>query len=159
MFAPRPHAVSAASSAGETGLGPTAPPVEREIALDIVRRGALVAPVLVILGGLVWGAGGAASVAYGIGIVLFNMILSAVMLGWAARRSPTMLMGAALGGFMFRMGLATVAILLVRSQSWVEMVPLGIAVLVSSFGLLFWETRYVSATLAFPGLKPSGKGA
>jgi hypothetical protein len=30
---------------------------------------------------------------------------------------------------------------------------------VSSFGLLFWETRYVSATLAFPGLKPSGKGA
>jgi hypothetical protein len=87
------------------------------------------------------------------------MVLSAVMLGWAARRSPTMLMGAALGGFLFRMGLATVAILLVRSQSWVEMVPLGIAVLVSSFGLLFWETRYVSATLAFPGLKPSGKGA
>jgi hypothetical protein len=135
------------------------PPVEREIALDMIRRGLLVAPVLVLVGAAIWGAGGAVSVGYGIAIVLVNLMLSAVMLAWAARRSPTMLMGAALGGFMVRMALATGAILLVRDQAWVEMVPLGIAVLVSSLGLLFWETRYVSATLAFPGLKPSGKGA
>jgi hypothetical protein len=142
-----------------TGLDPAPPPVERTIALDMVRRGALVAPVLIALGAAVWGAGGAASVAYGIGIVLVNLLLSALMLEWAAKRGATVLMGAALGGFLVRMGLATVAILLVRGQSWVEMVPLGIAVLVSSLGLLFWETRYVSATLAFPGLKPNGKGA
>ncbi len=159
MSTSRSGVVAARTEPGVGAVPDAAAPVEREIALDIVRRGVYVAPVLVLLGGLVWGAGGAASVAYGIGIVLLNMVLSAVMLSWAARRSPTMLMGAALGGFLFRMGLATVAILLVRSQSWVEMVPLGIAVLVSSFGLLFWETRYVSATLAFPGLKPSGKGA
>jgi hypothetical protein len=30
---------------------------------------------------------------------------------------------------------------------------------VASLGLLFWETRYVSASLAFPGLKPTSKGA
>ena len=27
--------------------------------------------------------------------------------------------------------------------------------IVTHLGLLFWETRFVSATLAFPGLKPS----
>ncbi len=140
------------------GAVPTAA-VEREISFDIVRRGLFLAPVLIVAGWLIWGASGAASVAYGIAIVLVNMLLSGLMLSWAARRGPATLMAAALGGFLFRMGLATVAILAVRTQSWAEMVPLGIAVLISSFGLLFWETRYVSATLAFPGLKPSGKGA
>ena len=27
--------------------------------------------------------------------------------------------------------------------------------IVTHLGLLFWETRYVSASLAFPGLKPT----
>ena len=144
--------------ATEQGASPQVA-VERDIALDIVRRGLLVTPVLVLVGAAIWGAGGAASVGYGVAIVLVNMILSALMLAWAARRSPSVLMGVALGGFLVRMGLATVAILLVRDLAWVEMVPLGIAVLVSSLGLLFWETRYVSASLAFPGLKPSRKGA
>jgi hypothetical protein len=107
----------------------------------------------------VWGGDGAASVAYGIAIVLVNLLLSAAMLTWAARRSPTVLLATALGGFLVRMGLATLAIVVVRDLAWVELVPLAVAVLVSSLGLLFWETRYVSATLAFPGLKPSGKGA
>ena len=28
--------------------------------------------------------------------------------------------------------------------------------MITHLGLLFWETRYVSATLAYPGLKPRG---
>jgi len=34
------------------------------------------------------------------------------------------------------------------------LIPLAVAILVTHLGLLFWETRYVSATLAYPGLKP-----
>jgi hypothetical protein len=34
------------------------------------------------------------------------------------------------------------------------MVPLALTILVTHLGLLAWETRYVSATLAYPGLKP-----
>ena len=34
-----------------------------------------------------------------------------------------------------------------------------VAVLVTSVGLLFWEMRYVGATLAFPGIKPPQTGA
>ena len=91
--------------------------------------------------------------------MLINLLLSALMLGWAARQTPTILMTVALGGFFVRMGLVTLAIVAVRHAAWVVLTPMALAVLVASLGLLFWETRYVSASLAFPGLKPSGKGA
>ena len=138
---------------------PEAPPVERSIAVDMLKRGALVAPVTIGVGALLGGGDVAASVAYGIAIVLANLALSAVMLGWAAKQTPTILMMVALGGFFVRMGIVTLAILAVKDQDWVVLWPMGVAVLVASLGLLFWETRYVSASLAFPGLKPTSKGA
>jgi hypothetical protein len=138
---------------------PEAPPVERELALDRVKRGAWVAPVFVLAGAALGGSRGAASVAYGVALVLLNLFLSAVMLGWAARKTPAILMATALTGFLVRMGVVTLAILVVKDMDWVALVPMSVAVLVASLGLLFWETRYVSASLAFPGLKPSGKGA
>jgi len=36
----------------------------------------------------------------------------------------------------------------------VEMVPLGLTLVATHLGLLIWEARYVSLSLAFPGLKP-----
>lgn len=138
---------------------PEAPPVERSIAVDMLKRGALVAPVAIGVAALLGGGDVAASVAYGIAIVLANLALSAVMLGWAAKQTPTILMMVALGGFFVRMGIVTLAILAVKDQDWVVLWPMGVAVLVASLGLLFWETRYVSASLAFPGLKPTSKGA
>lgn len=137
---------------------PEAPPVERDIAFDMLRRGAPIAPVAILLGAIFGGADVAASVAYGIAIVLANLLLSALMLGWAARQTPTILMTVALGGFFVRMAIVTVAILAVRHMDWVVLPPMGVAVVVASLGLLFWETRYISASFTFPGLKPT-KGA
>jgi hypothetical protein len=133
------------------------PAVEPEIAFDMIRRGLPALPVLVLVFGLVKGWNGALSSGYGIAIVLVNLALSAAMLAWAARISLPMIMATALGGFLVRMGLVTLAIYLVKDQSWVELVPLGITVLVTHLGLLFWETRYVSASLAYPGLKPTAR--
>ena len=132
--------------------------IERELALDMLRRGLPVAPVLLVVAALVWGGDGAASAGYGMAIVAVNLLLSAWSLAWAARTSPTLLMAVALGGFLVRMGLVTVAILAVKDAAWVDLTPLAITVLVAQLGLLFWEARYVSASLAFPGLKPDGKG-
>jgi hypothetical protein len=134
---------------------PEAPAVERSIALDMVKRGALVAPVAVLAAAVFGGADVAASVAYGIVIVLANLLLSAAMLGWAAKQTAGILMATALGGFFVRMGVVTIAILAVRDLEWVALVPMSVAVLLASLGLLFWEMRYISASLAFPGLKPS----
>jgi hypothetical protein len=105
----------------------------------------------------VWGVHGAESTAFAIALVLVNLALSAAILAWACRVSLTMIMVAALGGFLLRMGLVTLAIYLVKDQAWVELVPLGVTVLVTHLGLLFWETRYVSASLAFPALKPTAR--
>lgn len=137
---------------------PPAPAVERQLAGDMLRRGAPAVPVVVLVASLVWGTDGALSAAYGLAVVALNLLASAAMLGWAARVSPTAMMVTALGGFLLRMGLVFAALYAVRDQPWVEFVPLGITVLVTHLGLLFWETRYVSASLAFPGLKPR-KGA
>ncbi|MBW8825293.1 MAG: ATP synthase subunit I [Acidobacteria bacterium] len=136
------------------------PAVEREIARDMIRRGLPFVPVVLVVAGLVAGWKGAASAGYAVAIVLVNLLLSAAMLGWGARRGPSTLMAAALGGFLVRMGLVTVAVVVVKDATWVKLVPLAVTVLGTSLASLFWETRYVSASLAFPGLKPTaGKGA
>ncbi len=124
----------------------------------MIRRALPVAPILIIGCGLVWGIDGALSSAFGVGLVLLNFLLTATLLAWAARISPTMLMAVTLVGFIFRMALVVGAVLLVKNTSWASMAPLLLTVLVTHLGLLMWETRYVSLSLAYPGLKPR-KGA
>lgn len=132
------------------GKGP-----EGEIVKDMARRAVYAAPVLILVFGLIWGVNGALSTLFAIGLVLVNFALSAAILSWSARISLGLLMGAALFGFLVRMGLILAAVLLVRNQPWVAMVPLALTIVITHLGLLFWEMRYVSASLAFPGLKPA----
>ena len=134
------------------------PAPEQQLARDLARRAVPVAPVLLIIGALGWGYDGAFSAGYGVALVVLNFLLAAAFLTWAGRISLGFLMGAALGGYILRLGLLAAAVLLVRDAGWVEPVPLGLTVVVTHLGLLIWETRYVSASLAFPVLKPR-KGA
>ena len=136
------------------GATPTAPPVERELVVDIVKRGLLVAPVVVVVGALVRGGAGAASAGFALAVVLANLALSGATLSWAARTSLNLLMIAALGGFLVRMGALVAIVAAVRHESWVDLPTLAVTLFVAQIGLLFWETRYVSASLAYPGLKP-----
>ena len=125
-----------------------------QVAKDLARRGVMIAPVAVMIGAAIWGADGAASVLYALAIVVVNFLLAAWSLGYAARISLALMAGVALFGFLIRLGLITLAVLLVRDASWVELVPLGLTLIITHLGLLFWEMRFVSASLAFPGLKP-----
>ncbi len=133
-----------------------APPVERQLAADMIRRSLPVLPLVVLAGGLFWQVDGALSSAYGVALVLANFALAAAMLSWAGRKSVTLLMGVALFGYLLRLGLVSGAVLLVKDQEWVELLPLGLTIVITHLGLLFWETSHVSASLAFPGLKPTG---
>lgn len=142
-----------ALTASDPGVAP-----EREMARHMLRLAVPVAPVVVLVCTLVWGVDGALSAGFGIALVLLNLVASAALLTWAARVSPTALMAAALGGFLARMVVVVLAVAAVRNQSWVELVPLGVTVLVTNLALLVWESRHVSATLAYPVHKP-GKAA
>ena len=134
---------------------PDAPDVERQLAFDILRRGLWVAPAIVAAAAVIWGSDGVWSALVAVAVVLVNLALAAISLSWAARRSLTLLMAVAMGGFLVRMALVTVVMLAVRDQPWIDLVALGVTVVVTHLGLLFWELRYVSASLAFPGLKPT----
>ena len=131
------------------------PAPERQVAFDLIRRGLLVLPVGLAIGFIGWGVDGVASVAFAAALVLTNFLVAAALLGWAARISLGLLMGVSLFGFVLRLGAISAAVLAVSGQAWVEPIPLGLTLVVAHLGLLFWETKFVSASLAFPGLKPS----
>jgi hypothetical protein len=131
-----------------------APAVERDLAFDMVKRALPALPLVVAVAAVARGGNGAASGALAVVIVCANLVVSAVLLAWAARTSLNLLMFAALGGFLLRMGVLVAVVALIRHESWVDLPTLAVAVLVTQLGLLAWETRYVSASLAYPGLKP-----
>ena len=131
------------------------PAVEREVVVDMVRRAAPVLPVVVLVAGLVRGVHGAESAAFAVALVIANFLLAAALLGWAARISPVVMATAAMGGFVGRLVVVTVAFLLVKDQAWVDVATFGFTLILTHLGLLIWETRHVSASLAFPGVKPA----
>jgi hypothetical protein len=133
---------------------PPVPPVERQVATDLIRRGVVAAPAILLVAGLVWGTDGLLSAAYALVLVLLNFALSAALLARATRLSPTAVMAAVLGGFMIRMGLIAAAVFAVQDAGWVHMAALGTTIIVTHMGLLIWEARYLSISLAFPALKP-----
>lgn len=141
------------SAAATTRLQGDAP--ERQVSLDMVRRGLVAAPLLIAVCGALAGVDGALSSAYGIGLVIVNLVMSAALITVTARISLALMMGAVLFGYLIRLGLIFIAVLLVRDASWVSLPALGLTIIVTHLGLLFWELRYVSASLAFPGLKPT----
>lgn len=130
---------------------------EVSIARDIVKRGLIVAPVMMLIGGIIWGLDGVASVAYAIGLVLINFLLASGLVAITAPISLGLMMGAILFGYLLRLGLIALAIFLVKDAEWVSLVALGITVIITHLGLLFWEMKYVAASLAFPGLKPNAQ--
>jgi hypothetical protein len=139
-----------------SGFGPIgAPNIERDIAIDMAKRALPLLPVLV--GGcfLIWGTDGAASAAFAVAVVVVNLLLSAMLLSGAAKIGLAAIMGAAMFGYIMRLGLITAAVLLVKDQPWVNLLPLGLVLIVTHLGLLAWELRHVSLSFSAPGLRRS----
>ncbi len=130
-------------------------PVEVKVSADMVKRGLLVAPLLIGIAWLIWGTDGAYSAAFAIGLVLLNFAFSAALIAYTARISLGLMMGATLFGYLVRLGLILLAVLLVRDAGWISLPALGATIIVTHLGLLVWELKYVAITLAHPGLKPA----
>jgi ATP synthase I chain len=128
---------------------------EVEASRDLIKRGLIVAPLIIAICGVIWGGDGAWSAAYGIAIVLANFALSAALIASAARISLHWLMGATLFGYILRLGLIFLAVWVVRDASWISLPALGATIIVTHLGLLVWELKYVAISLAYPALKPT----
>ncbi len=127
---------------------------EVSVSKDMIKRGFFVAPVLMLVAGVVWGLSGMWSAGVGIALVLANFGLAASLIAWAAPISLALMMGVSLFGYLIRLGLLAVAIFLLRDVSWINLPALGVTIIVTHLGLLFWEMKFIAASLAFPGLRP-----
>ena len=130
-------------------------PVEIQVTVDMVKRGVVVAPIVIGICALIWGADGAWSAAFAIGLVLINFLLSAALISYTAKISLGLMMGATLFGYLIRLGLIMIAVLLVKDAGWISLPALGATIIVTHLGLLLWELKYVAISLAHPGLKPA----
>ncbi len=131
------------------------PSTEVAISKDMIKKGLIVAPVMIAVCGVIWKADGAWSSAYGIAIVLANFAIAAAIIAAAARISLGLLMGATLFGYLIRLGLIFLAVWLVKDAGWISLPALGATIIITHLGLLFWEMKYVAISLAHPGLKPA----
>jgi hypothetical protein len=127
---------------------------EQQIARDIAKRAAWAAPVLLAVCAAFWGWDGVSSCAFGMLVVVCNFLLSAFLITVTARISVGLMMGAALFGYLLRLGLIFLAFVAVRDMAWFHRMAFGMTIIVTHLGLLLWETKFVSASLAFPGLAP-----
>jgi hypothetical protein len=131
---------------------PVAP--ESRIAAHMARHALLVAPVVILACGLLRGVDGAISASIGLVLVALNFLVSARLISWASERSLALLQAAVLGGFVVRLFALTLIVLGLEQFSFIDIPVLVITIAVTHIALLIWETRYVSLTLAAPGLKP-----
>lgn len=131
------------------------PAPEVAVSTDMIKRGLLVAPLLIAVCGVIWGLDGVWSSAYGIAIVLANFALAAGSIAMAARISLGLMMAATLFGYLVRLALIFLAVWLVKDAAWISFPALGSTIIITHLGLLFWEMKYVALSLAHPGLKPT----
>jgi hypothetical protein len=131
------------------------PAPEVTVSTDMVRRGLIVAPVLITICGVIWGLDGAWSSAYAIALVLVNFAFAAGLIAATARISLGLMMGAVLFGYIIRLALIFLAVFLVKDAGWISLPALGASIIITHLGLLFWELKFVAISLAHPGLKPS----
>ncbi|PIE31603.1 MAG: ATP synthase subunit I [Ilumatobacter coccineus] len=127
---------------------------EVAVTRDMVRRGLLVAPVLILICGLIWKMPGVWGSAYGIALILINFGLSAGIIAFTSRISGPVLMGGVLFGYLFRLAALFGAVFAIKDAGWASLPAVGTSILVAHLGLLVWELKYVALSLAYPGLKP-----
>jgi hypothetical protein len=127
---------------------------EGQVAGDLVRRVLIVSPGVLLVAALVSGVDGVLSAAIGLVLVSLNFLVAARLITYTARRSPGAVMGVVLGGYIVRLGVLFAIALALDTLAWIDIGVLLLTVAVVHLALLTWESRHVSLTLGYPGLKP-----
>lgn len=134
--------------AGADGGGAPAPDPPRDVELRLARSAVafvtLLALPVVGVAALVAGGGGALGAAVGAAVVAGMFAMSGVTLSWAARLGPTALMGAALGGYLLRLMIYALLIVLLRPVETIHGPSLAVSAAVLLVAALMWEVRVVS---------------
>ncbi len=119
-------------------------PIESILARHTIARSIYVAPVLILLFGLIAGWVGVWSAGLGVVVVIANFLLAGAILSISARISLQAYHAAALIGFVLRLGIFVALVLVVSALFPVDRLAFGITAVVTYLSLLVLEARAVS---------------
>lgn len=122
----------------------TAPDIEAILARHTVRRAVLVGPAAVAVLGVTRGVDGGIAAAIGVGIVVANFLVSGFALSAAARISLNLYHAAALVGFVLRLLLITLVMVVVARQFDIDRLAFGVAAVATYLVLLVLEAVAVA---------------
>lgn len=118
---------------------------------EAIRRMLPLAPLALIVATIVAGAigGGAAAWSAGIAVVIvfLNFVAAALSVAWAARISPTILFAVAMGGFVVRLMIYTIALVLLNTFAWFSPLAFALTLVPVTIGLLVIEAKTLSGRL------------
>src|SRR5207342_2554944 len=99
------------------------------------------------LGALIGGVNAGWSAAIAIAIVYVNFVANAWSIAWAASVSPTLVSIVALGGYVVRLIVYTVALVLLNQLSWFSPVAFVLALIPAVIALLVYEAKLLSGRM------------
>ena len=118
---------------------------------EAMRRVLPLAPVALVaafaLGQVLGGSGAAWSAAIAVVIVTANFVANALSVAWAAHISPMILYAVAMGGFVVRLIVFTIALVLLNTVSWFSPVAFALTLVPATIGLLVVEARALSGRI------------
>ncbi len=120
---------------------------ERELIRRVSPFAVPAAVVAYVVGALLGGASVGWSAAIAIAIVYLNFVANALSIAWAASISTTLVSIVALGGYVVRLIIYTVALVLLNQLSWFSPVAFALALVPAIVALLIYETKALSGRM------------
>jgi hypothetical protein len=80
-------------------------------------------------------------------LVYLNFVANALSISWAASVSPTLVSIVALGGYVVRLIIYTVALVLLNQLAWFSPVAFALALIPAIVGLLVFEAKLLSGRM------------
>jgi hypothetical protein len=120
---------------------------ERELIRRVTPFAPIAAVVAFAVGALFAGPDAGWSAAIAVVIVYVNFLATAYSLAWAAKNAPTLVPVVALGGYVARLIVYTVALVLLNQLEWFSPRAFVLALMPAVIGLLVYEGKALSGRM------------
>ena len=125
----------------------TAPEPERALIRRVSPFAVPAAVLAYVVGALFGGADAGWSAVIAVVLVYLNFVANALSISWAASVSPTLVSIVALGGYVVRLIIYTVALVLLNQLSWFSPVAFALTLVPTIVGLLIFEAKALSGRM------------
>jgi ATP synthase protein I len=125
----------------------TAPEPERALIRRVSPFAVPAALLAYVVGALFGGADAGWSAVIAVVLVYLNFLANALSISWAASVSPTLVSIVALGGYVVRLIIYTVALVLLNQLSWFSPVAFALTLVPAIVGLLIFEAKALSGRM------------